>query len=454
MELKKLVGVLAVAGCVVPGAALATNGYFSHGYGMKAKGMAGASTALAADAFGGASNPASMVWVGDRLDIGLDWFSPERNAARTGSPDAPNGGLNGSADSDSKNFFIPEFGYNKLLNPNLSVGITVYGNGGMNTDYPNGQITSANGVNTCNMFLGMGGQSTAGTSRNMLCGTSKLGVDLMQLVIAPSVAYKVSANHSIGVSPLLGYQRFKAEGLHAFAAYASVADRDKVTNNGYDSATGWGVRVGWMGKVSDSVTLGAAYSSKIDMSKFDKYRGLFAEQGDFDMPENYNLGIALKATPVLTVAADYQRINYSGVKSVANPSTNGGAAITGTLGGDNGRGFGWSDVDVWKIGLEYQYNDKLTMRAGYSHTSNPIQSRDVTFNIIAPGVVQDHYTLGLTYNLQKNSELTVSYMHAAKNSVTGSSLFNTAGWPTAGSAGNEKIEMYENSLGVAYGMKF
>lgn len=449
MELKRLIGVLAVAGCVAPGAALATNGYFSDGYGMKAKGMGGAATARAVDAFGGANNPASMVWAGDRLDIGLNWFSPIRNAARSGSPDAANGGLNAAADSDSENFFIPEFGYNKLLNPNLSLGVTVYGNGGMNTDYPTGQITSANGKNTCDMFLGMGGQSTAGNSRNLLCGTSKLGVDLMQLVIAPTVAYKVSSNHSVGISPLFGYQRFKAEGLQGFVAYAAAADRPYVTNNGYDSATGWGARVGYMGKLSDSVTVGAAYSSKIDMSKFDKYRGLFAEHGDFDMPENYNLGLAFNATPGLMVAVDYQRINYSGVKSVSNPSTNGGANIAGTLGGDDGRGFGWGDVDIWKIGVEYQYNEKTIIRAGYSHTDNPIQSRDVTFNIIAPGVVQDHYTLGLTYNLQKNSELTVSYMHAAKNSVTGSSLFNT--WV---GAGNEKIEMYENSLGVAYGMKF
>ena len=440
MELKKLVGVLAVAGCVVPGAALATNGYFSHGYGMKAKGMAGASTALAADAFGGASNPASMVWVGDRLDIGLDWFSPIRNTARSGSSAGNN--INGSADSGSENFFIPEFGYNKLLNPNLSLGVTVYGNGGMNTDYSGGQIPAASAC------VGFNPAGAAGAPYNLLCGSGKLGVDLMQLVVAPTAAYKVAPNHSIGVSPLFGYQRFKAEGLQGFSGFSS--DPTKLTNNGYDSATGWGVRVGWMGKISDNITLGAAYSSKINMSKFDKYKGLFAEQGGFDMPENYNLGIALKAAPNVTVALDYQRINYGGVKSVSNPSTSGGTAIPNTLGGDNGRGFGWSDVDVWKIGLEYQYNDKLTMRAGYSHTSNPIQARDVTFNIIAPGVIQDHYTLGLTYNLDKSSELTAAYMHAAKNSVTGNSLFST--W--IGSAGNEKIEMYENSLGVAYGMKF
>jgi long-chain fatty acid transport protein len=425
--------------------AYATDGYFSHGYGLRAKGMGGATTAFPQDAMVGATNPAGMVFVGERLDIGIDWFSPKRDAQRTGA--GAGSDINGAADSGSNNFFIPEIAYNKMLNSNLSFGIVIYGNGGMNTDYPTGQITSASGVGTCNNFLTMGGQPTA-SSHNLLCGTSSLGVDLMQVIIAPTIAYKIAPNHSFGISPLIGYQRFKAEGLQGFAAFSR--DSSKLTNNGYDSATGFGVRVGWMSKLSDMISVGAAYSTKIYMSKFDKYSGLFAEQGDFDMPENYNVGIAITPVKAITLAVDYQRINYSGVKSVSNPSTNGGATIANTLGGDDDRGFGWSDVNVWKFGLQYQATDKLTLRVGYNRTDNPISARDVTFNIIAPGVVQNHYTAGLTYQVGKSSELTIAYMHAASNSVTGSSLFNTFGV----AAGNERISMYQNSLGIAFGMKF
>ena len=98
-----------------PSIATATNGYFSHGYGMKAKGMGGAATALSEDTFGGANNPASMVWVGDRLDVGVELFSPRRSASRTGS-----GIFDGAADSERDLFPIPEFGYNKMLSQNRS----------------------------------------------------------------------------------------------------------------------------------------------------------------------------------------------------------------------------------------------------------------------------------------------------------------------------------------------
>jgi long-chain fatty acid transport protein len=52
--------------------AFATNGYFSHGYGMKAKGMGGASMAMAQDGFAGATNPASASFSGNRIEVGAD----------------------------------------------------------------------------------------------------------------------------------------------------------------------------------------------------------------------------------------------------------------------------------------------------------------------------------------------------------------------------------------------
>ncbi|MCX7171791.1 MAG: long-chain fatty acid transporter, partial [Proteobacteria bacterium] len=118
MKLKYFVYALVFAGFAAP--AIATDGYFSHGYGMTAKGMAGISTAMTKDSFGGANNPASMVWVGDRLDVGMDFFSPHRSAERTGSL----AGINGFAESGSNMFAIPEFGYNKMLGRDMAVGVT------------------------------------------------------------------------------------------------------------------------------------------------------------------------------------------------------------------------------------------------------------------------------------------------------------------------------------------
>lgn len=419
MKLTRVFAFMALAG--LTGSAFATNGYFSHGYGMKAKGMAGASTALHDDAFGGANNPAAMVFAGDRLDLGADLFSPIREASNVG------GAVNGTSESDSEYFLIPEFGYNRMLNPNLSLGVTVYGNGGMNTDYP-----------------ALGG--AYGTT-NLLGGQGSLGVDLMQLIVAPTAAYKIAPNHSIGIAPLLGYQRFAATGVGSFAGIST--NGAALSDNGHDDAFGYGVRIGYMGKITPTITIGAAYASKMDFEEFSEYAGLFAEQGDFDIPENYNLGVAWQATPAVKLALDYQRINYNDVAAVGNPSSNYAMGPTGFMGADLGAGFGWSNVDIWKLGMEYKYSQQLTLRAGYSHNDNPINGSDAaeaTFNILAPAVIEDHVTLGFTYTLASGDEVTMSYMHGFENDVSGAR-------PAGFGGGTDTIKMYQNALGIQYSWK-
>src|SRR5207247_9834655 len=94
----------------------------------------------ARDTFGGANSRASMVWAGDRLAIGAELFSPRRSASRTGSM---GGVFDGAADSERDLFPIPEFGYNRMLTRDLSLGVSVFGHGGLNTQYPtSGQADS------------------------------------------------------------------------------------------------------------------------------------------------------------------------------------------------------------------------------------------------------------------------------------------------------------------------
>ena len=419
-----------LAAALVALPAFATNGYFAHGYGLKAKGMAGASTALAQDSLGGATNPASMVWAGSRLDIGGDVFMPRRDSERSGAGFAT---LNGKVESGKTAFLIPEFGYNRMMSDSLSLGVSVYGNGGMNTTYPQGNFNCGGGA------------------ANMLCGGGELGVDLMQLIIAPTVAYKFAPRHSVGVSLLLGYQRFKASGVQAFDNAPGFPPFTQspgfVTNNGYAGSTGAGVRLGYFGRLSDTVSIGAAYAPKMKMSKLDEYKGLFAGGGGFDIPANYSAGIAFNPAPAWTVALDYQRINYSGVPSVGNPSL-----PVAPLGAANGPGFGWRDIDIFKLGVAWQMNSQLTLRAGFNRGQNPITPADVTFNILAPGVMKTHYTFGFTRALSPSDDLTGALMIAPRQSVTGSSLFNGLMGP--GAAGNETIRMRQSAVGVAWSRKF
>jgi len=438
MKMNKIAALLAIA--AASGSAFATNGYFSHGYGIKAKSMGGVGIALPQDSLAAASNPAGMAMVGDRMDLGLDLFAPIRTSTWTGTGANPmNGAYMGVTATDYKSgknlFAIPEFGYNKMLGWDMAVGINVYGNGGMNTDY--GKIVIAG-------------------------ATSNTYSNLEQMFIAPTFAWKINKNHSIGVSLNLVFQNFEARGLESFDVAGQTTAIGSVTNRGKDTSRGYGLKLGWTGQVSPAVTLGATYQAKTRMSKFDKYKGLFAEQGRFDIPETYGFGIAVKANDKLTVAGDVVQINYGGVKSISN---NGDKfpGIAGTpLGGDNGSGFGWTNQTVYKLGMSYQYAPNLLLRAGYNHAKTPLTSTQTFFNILAPATVEDHLTLGATWTLADKSELSLSYMHAFEKKVTGVSTGNGGcaapmpGCPAQPSVIGHPVDlkMHQNALGIAYGMKF
>lgn len=395
--------------------AQATDGYFTHGYGVKSQGMGGVGIALPQDALAAASNPAGMGLIGERVDFGVTWFSPQRES------ELRNTFADGKYDAnDTDNFLIPEFGYNRQINPNLTLGLSVYGNGGMNTDYK---------------------------KPVPLLGSTSAGVDLIQVFAAPTATWKVNDSNTIGLSVNLAYQRFEAKGLQNFDNAQFSEHPGKVTNNGHDDSYGAGVHLGWIGQINEKVTLGAKYQSKTYMTEFDKYKGLFAEGGGFDIPESYGFGLAVKASPALTLAADLQRINYNDVDSVGNSINQ--LLIKGQrLGSNAGAGFAWKDVTVVKLGASYAWNEKLTLRAGYNHTTQPIRSSETLFNILAPGVVRDHITLGATYVLPNQAELSLSYMHAFEETVRGRDVV-----PAGFGGGDVSLSMYQNSLGIAYGWK-
>jgi long-chain fatty acid transport protein len=410
---------LAIAGILYSSNSSATTGYFMHAYGVKAQGNAGVSIAQFQDALSIANNPAGLSWVGNRIDIGASIFSPDRSADIAANQLS---NANGSYDGNGRKYFVlPEIALNRRINDQVALGLAVYGNGGMNTEYQN------------NPFAVFGNRGTA-------------GVDLTQVFVSPAVSWKYTTNQSVGIATNILYQRFEAKGIQGFAGFST--DASNFSNRGKQSVTGLGARVGWSGIFfNDRLTLGASYASKINADRFDKYQGLFAEYGDFDVPENYAVGAALKLSPQLTIAADVQRINYSDVKSVGN-SLDATQLQQGQLfGSPHGPGFGWKDINVYKLGVSYQAHPQLLLRAGYSHNDQPIPEQEAFLNILAPGVIQDHLSVGATWNIDPHQELSIAYTHALENDLKGSIS------PAFG-GGEAKLKMSQNILGIAYGYRF
>ncbi|MHB1214972.1 MAG: outer membrane protein transport protein [Thiobacillus sp.] len=453
------------AACMAAFPVHATNGFQMPAFGNRAAGMGGVGIAYGRDSLSQAANPANIVNTGMRGDMGVAIFNAERHACTgvdtglipstviSGTTYYPSWfqslGFDGCSESDNKYYVMPEMGMTMPLTEQLHVGMAFVPFGGGGTSYP------------YNFFS----WETAGSVTPS--PDAKLGVDLMILQAPVTVAYKLNDNHAVGASLAFAVSRFRAYGLDAFAKFDDsdpggvttiTSDPAHITNMGYDYAYGAGVKLGYLGEfLDDRLTLGLVYNSRTYMTKFDKYRGLFAEQGDFDLPQSYGIGFAIKPKKNLVIALDVLRINFSDVASVGN---RGPGSFTGDrthqleglpshldksreLGNDEGMGFGWRDQTVYKLGVQYGVNQRLQVRAGVNYGKNPIPDDQLTFATLAPANTERHYSLGFTYRASDELEITGAYMYVPSNPQESPLSQNIVGAAT--------IDMHQNIFGVTLG---
>jgi len=446
---------------------VATDGYFSTGIGTQSKGLAGAGVSFLTNPFSAATNPAGIGFMEKKwsVEIAAGLFNPNREYTVIGNPTpvsewyGPNGTVDprymrfgltpGTVVSGSTMFVIPTLAFTYKLGDKNTLAFNFWGNGGMNTDYDTKTYYSE----TINE---LGNPMPTGMPNPMANVTAPTGVNITQMFFSLTYARKFGENHSIGISPLFAYQTFEANGLQAFADMGMAgANGAYVTNNGSVSSTGFGVKIGYQGELFDGFRLGASFTPKISMSKFDDYKGLFAEEGGFDIPLTWTAGASYDVSENFTVIFDVKQILYSEVKSIANPMVAStmqpimpNPAWTGDpadmfipnptfvpLGADDGAGFGWENMTIFKIGAEFRMVETWDFRLGYSYGNNPIGTDDVMFNMLAPGVIQNQISLGFSKHFGEQA-LHFAFTYGLDSSVEGQNPFDE----------NQRIEIKMNQL--------
>ena len=210
------------------------------------------------------------------MEVNLQYFSPSREYTVEGTdfmtaPPFPGP----TVESDSENFFIPSFGMNWSISPDASVGIAIFGNGGMNTDYASHETP-----------FGLG-----------TFGGDHAGINYAQLFANLNYSRKFADGKAAwGIGAIVNYSYIQVEGLSGFDNLVVSTDPGKVTDEDYDHTFGIGLRVGVLGEVIPGVRLGASYQTKIK-NTFDDYKGLFADGGDLNIPATAQIGLAADIGP-------------------------------------------------------------------------------------------------------------------------------------------------------------
>jgi long-chain fatty acid transport protein len=311
-------------------------------------------------------NPAGMAFVGNRSDLGAQVLVGHAQSS-FGAPSNEQGFSTAGP--------MPNGGFNFVLNERLSLGMSIdSAGGGVNYPGPALPIPGAPPAKAKDIFI------------NFL----------------PTVAYRVTPNLAIGVSAILGVQKFEAQSIVAPTPDGGVGI---LPTHGMTTTYGVGGGIGVMWNPSPLVSVGASYSTRVHFSRAKGYADdLFAAGGGhLDEPSRYGAGIALHLTPRLTVAADVVRILWSNVAVLGDPNT-----------------FGLRDQTVMRAGVSWDATDRFTLRFGGSHATDSIDSQHTAANYFAPLILTDSVSGGITWHASKKWDMSAGYEYDFPKTIVGS----------------------------------
>jgi long-chain fatty acid transport protein len=361
MQLKKLAASVAAAGTLVPGLALATNGMLMEGYGPIAAGMGGAAMAYDNGSAALANNPATLGLMADgaRIDVMVGHVGPDVSVP----------GMLGDSKADA--FYMPAFGYVRK-HGQLAYGIGIYGQGGMGTEYANGDMAQV-GVGRVIFPLAytVNDRFTVGGSVDIVWAGMDLVADLNPMNPGKEIEFKDSSD---------------------FSGQAK----------GYSLAA----KLGFTYRLNDALTVGGVYQTAGNLPDLEDNS---YKVKDFDMPAMVGLGFAWQANDRLMVAADLKDILWGSSMNTVTIYNNG--MVVAPFQQD------WDDQIVISLGLAYRFTDAFTGRIGYNHGDNPIA--DTFVNYLWPAIVEDHYTVGFGYAFDKQSQINFALSVVPEVSVTG-----------------------------------
>jgi long-chain fatty acid transport protein len=346
--------------------ALAINGAQPGGFGVKNAAMGGAAIALPLDAEAAANNPAGMAVVPRSFTLGLAVFKGESSADYF---------LPGNRLENRTTLAVPTGGINWPLSESLSVGLTLAAQGvGADYEQPALPVPGA--------------------------GNAKSSLKVAEFI--PTLAWKASPELALGASLNAVAQRFEASGVIVPAPVPGGFL--PLPGHGSQGARGVGIRLGALWNPTPDLRLGVNFKSRTRMSSLEGYANdlLAYSDGRIDVPAQYGVGMAWNVGHGVTLAADWLRIEYSGLKVMQDP-----------------QGFGWKDQPVLRLGGSWAIDDAFSLRAGYSRNSNQIVPSCLAQSLLVPSLFDRAYTAGLSWRASKASELNLALEVNPRRTVAG-----------------------------------
>ena len=247
-------------------------------------------------------------------------------------------------------------------------------------------------------------------------GFGRIESDYMLLQVGFTYAYEVSENFAIGIAPTFNYSSLKLApnplASPSMTLGYPVSDRA--------SALGIGAQVGLFYNSGTGFKAGASYKTPQYFGDFEFKNtyldGSAAPDVTFKMnyPAILSAGLGFSGDK-LDLALDYRFVNYKNTDGFAAKGWTNTASV---------KGFGWENISIVSAGLQYKGIKKLPLRAGYTYSSNPINSELAFFSTPATAIIKNAFQLGVGFELTKKMSLDLAYHHGSSSGSTSGPLLS------------------------------
>jgi len=239
-----------------------------------------------------------------------------------------------------------------------------------------------------------------------------------------SYAYQITDKLSIGVQPTVNISSLELapSPLSSPSMTLGYPESDKAF------AMGYGGQIGVFYDTKSGLKLGASYKSTQYFSELEFSNtyldGSVAPDVNFSMdyPAIYSIGLGY-STDLFDTALDYRYCEYGNTDGFERK----GWTQTGSV-----QGFGWENVTVLSLGIQYKGIKKMPIRIGYTYSSNPIREELAFYSIPATAVIKDAFQVGFGYEFANNFTVNAVYHHGASDGKTEGNLLS----PMAASQSN------------------
>ncbi|MFD2891853.1 OmpP1/FadL family transporter [Flavobacterium chuncheonense] len=284
-------------------------------------------------------------------------------------------------------------------------------------------------------------------------------IDLQAIFVQPSVSIRVGEHFSIGGGPIYatGSVEFNRN-LSTNPVLSQSPDNLADVTLDAKGISAWGYNVGFMFNPTDKMRLGMNYRSEIIMEARDGdatfndvapfAQGAFSNtqfDADLPLPAEFTTGLSYQVTDKWMLAFDYNYTLWNAYDALVVDFKN---DVPTSYNARN-----YKNSSTYRVGTQYEANDKFTFRAGWYFDESPVQ--DGYFAPETPRNDSMGFTGGLTYQLNSKFGVDFSFLYLHFDEVDNS--YDHYVDPTAGTGetisfgGTYKSVVFSPGIGITYG---